>query len=354
MIITIADAVFAAVESASDRLQSSRLLSLLLLGDEGRHRILIDPLYEPNAARHVNRWLARRDRETREAIELTLDFGTKAEAGFPLDVEIRVDDVPTPDWKHSPPVLPLEDALRLARRPLVVLVEDLLNDGMFLRAIASEKYWPRFGEAVRNDWINVAHGGGIESIERRVTEIMVTEGQAGQPDACLRMWIMFDSDAIDPRAPSKSSERLKRKCEESKKPIRYHQLKRRAIENYLPRQALDNYTREAFPGGKERSGRQVFKAYYAMEPLQRHHYNLKEGFQQDRKRGEKIDLLQHFGDHQNQPELQRGFGKQIWREVCNHPLNLEHKIPPFPVSWLHDDSSREEAEDILRSLLQRL
>ncbi|MFC7693838.1 hypothetical protein ACFQY5_34220 [Paeniroseomonas aquatica] len=91
---------------------------------------------------------------------------------------------------------------------------------------------------------------------------------------------MFDSDALRPNVPSDQSERLKSKCLETGLP--FHQLQRRSIESYLPLPALSGW---AYNERKYRAVRHpIFQAYSAMSKVQKHHYNLKNGFEADAKR----------------------------------------------------------------------
>lgn len=336
MIITIADAVFASLQQAFDPQAHAQMLSLLQFGVEGRHGILIDPLYDPKANRHVNQWLSRRDPETRESFEFALVSSPHAAVNGAFAVEIRVELIPAPIWdmEDKPPVMPLGVALELARRPLVILLEDFQNDREFLHRMAPSDYKASFDKALHNRWLIVDNGGGIDSMTRRIKALKGTPGEH------LRLWVMFDSDRQTPDASSPQSAKLKNQCKAQK--VAHHQLRRRAIENYLPREALDKYTL-----GQGALKRGTFKAYFEMKPSQRHCYHLKGGFKKDRGDTNK-PLPEHFENHRDEPALQEGFGANVWDAAC------KFLPPPPPDSWCQDDGSLAEARDILLSILRRL
>jgi hypothetical protein len=81
-------------------------------------------------------------------------------------------------------------------------------------------------------------------------------------------------------------------------------LKRKAIENYLPDSALESWARQK--GGTERRDRQK-KLKALRECAHRFYYNMKDGYEGDRRRNPKVSWIP---DARNHP-LEQGFGSDI-------------------------------------------
>lgn len=327
MIAIVEDEVFV----TSARLD---LLSLFHLGLMGRHRIQTDPPYRPAADTAINRWLAELDPLTRDEVIFSLDLGMERDAlGIPAEVVIRIGKVQKAEWTN-PPRLPLSDALPFLIRPLKILVENRLNDGAFLRTVIPSTFREAFRKALEQEWIEIEHGGGSDLKARLVT--------ATRKDV-LRSWTVFDSDAREPGQPSAACEALCQVCRS--KGISHHALHRRAIENYLPAKALQAWANNSL--GKLKSDRRRAAAAFAgMKPAQRYHYNMKMGFEGDRKDRQRgvPSLYDAILGHR---DLQQGFGSSI--------ASLFHeKEFPLLEEWLMRDGQHQETLSMIRSLLRRM
>jgi len=80
-----------------------------------------------------------------------------------------------------------------------------------------------------------------------------------------------------------------------------------------------------------------------MEPTQRHHFNMKRGFEGDRREGEEIPDF--FGDWAAKPELATGFGRNIARLF----LDLE-----FQEDWLLRDGQKDETMTLIQAIFRAL
>lgn len=326
MIVTLEDSLF----TSSPTLQ---LLSVIRLGFEGWHLIQTDPVFDPAADRAVNRWLARQDESAREEVQLTFEMGLEEAAlGIPLERSLRITEDPASDWSANPPCVSLEVALPLLRAPLRVLVENRQNDGAFLQTVAPRPWREKLRQAIQRRWIELEHGGGADMQARLAT---LTREEA------LRLWAMFDSDAREPGKPSELSERLCGTCHQQKVP--YHRLQRRSIENYLPVKALESW---AYTGGRNRrsSRRRIVAAFSHMQPEQRHHYNMKGGFERDRRSpGSKIPPM--YDEHLENPDLQHGFGNDI-------ADLFQERTFPLREEWLAKDGQQQEMLDMVQAILR--
>ena len=270
MIVIVEDEVF-----SSPRTDSLALLSLFQLGYEGQHRVQTEPLYHPAADQGLNRWLATLAPTLHDAVILALEAGLEGDvSGIPSDLTIQIGTDSQSDWESVPPRLPLPAALSFLRRPLRILVENRHNDGAFLRVVAPPPWRGEYLKLQKKGWIELDHGGGLGDMQTRAETVRHEEA--------LRLWALFDSDAREPGVPSQRSEALRSTCLEAR--IAHHQLRRRFIESYLPVSALLAWAHKS-SGAVRRARREAAEAFASMEPRQRHHYNLKGGFNKDRQTG---------------------------------------------------------------------
>jgi hypothetical protein len=322
LIVIIEDEVFSSPSNPLD------LLSLFQIGAQGRHRVQTDPLY-PAPGSELNRWLdGLADENLRDHVTLALEIGLEQDArGLPADVSIRIGNAPQADWSSSPPRLSLAEALRFLQMPLRLLVEDRHNDGAFLRAVAPSPLRKELLKALDNEWIEIEHGGGM-NMKSRIETATLKEA--------MRLWVLSDSDAREPGHPSEYQKTLRQLC--GKKGVLHHMLQRRASENYLPAQALAAW---AYWGPKSTQGlrRDTVKTFARLRSEQRHHYNMKHGFE-----GDRPDISALFNDCSEHPHLQSGFGRDIAR-LFHEPLQEE---------WLRKDGQYPETLAMVQSILQRL
>lgn len=309
------------------------MLSLFQLGFEGRHRIQTDPLYGSETAHALNLWLTTLSQDVREAVALALEVGLEEDAsGLPLDLTIRVAAIEQPIWEASPPRLPLSIAVPLLQRPLRILLENRHNDGAFLKTVAPPPWRERYLNLLGVGWIEIDHGGGLSDMRTRANSVRREEA--------MRIWALFDSDAREPRQPSRQSESFRESCERAN--VAHHQLRRRHIESYLPVQALLSWAALS-PRTMRAARRETAEAFASMQPPQRHHYNMKGGFQRDRPHG----IPTYYGTYADDPRLQNGFGENIATLFHEEEFKIHEE-------WLVRDGQRSETTEMLQSLFRRL
>jgi hypothetical protein len=322
LIVTIEDEVFA---SPANRLD---LLSVFQLGAQRRHWVQTDPLY-PMPGSALERWLESLSNEDIQSeVKMALKIGLEQDArSRSADISIRIGRYPHPRWTSSPPLLPLDQALRFLQKPLRLLVENRHNDGAFIRAVAPSSVRKELEKALENDWIEIEHGGGAD-MKKRLE--MVT------PQEAMRLWALSDSDAREPGHPSSFQETLRKLCQQQG--VAHHLLQRRASENYLPVQALEAWV---YSGAKSHQSarRNTVKTFARLRPEQRHHYNMKEGFA-----GDRPAIPSLFDDCANHPHLQSGFGGNIASRFHD----------PMQEDWLRKDGQHAEILSLVQSILRRL
>lgn len=328
MIVVIEEGVF-----SSPRTPALQLASVLNLGFEGRHRLQTDPPAGMELPAAVHQWLERQDAQLRDEVELALEAGLEADAhGIPSDHHLKIADVEAPEWDSTPPRLPIDVAATLLQRPLHLILENWRHDRAFLESVSFEPWRTRLREAFSDGRLKPTHGGGLPEIKKRVEEIRAS------PAECLRHWVLFDSDAREPGRPSQESEQLRGACQSGG--IGHHQLMRRATENYLPQPAIHAWAHQSAANLRTTS-RRTAEAFSAMEPIQRHHFNMKRGFEGDRRHG----IPSFYGHWPQKPELARGFGGDIAKLF----LHME-----FPESWLLRDGQKDETMSLIQAIFRAL
>lgn len=274
MRVEIEDEVFA-VSGSSDVEIISIIASHLR-----RHRIGIIPSFRLNGNRNINKWLANQTAHIREAAQAVLSYGLRAPSysngatsEFTVRIGARINNVTWHSDVNSPRVnMPLSQASTLLSMPLYLLLENGRNDWRFIEKIVPETWKATWKLAKERRWIENGGGGGIDEL-RRWIEVNLSEDYMRR----IRTWIMFDNDGHHEGDESASARSVREICEDYRIP--YWELKRRAIENYIPLASLFDWAARRRPIGLQKAKiatAQAFASIFSDE--QRNFYNLKGGF----------------------------------------------------------------------------
>jgi hypothetical protein len=321
---------------AAGTTEQLHLLTIFGFGFSGRHHVQTDPISSPQ----LSDWLQNLTPQTRAECELALEAGVRDHVHSPSDREIRVAAVASPEWSSPQPVLPLSYAVEFLQQPFFILFEDNLSDRDFLLAVASQEIRDKLQRMVQKSWMIFEHGGGTGGMKMRIRE------RASIVARQLRTWALFDSDALRPNQPGRGVVELEHECGTT---IPFHRLQRRAIENYLPVQAIDGWAL----GSGERSKKA--NAFRKLSTEQRFHFNMKEGFAGDLHRiAEAGDLFAGLDVHTINA-LQQG----IHRNIANlfDPMHYPSPDParsPLPDWWLEIDGQTIETKPMLERLMELL
>jgi len=333
------------------RLGHSEYLALLDIfiscENEQRHVLITIPAYDDaDPQSPLARWLAPMPPALKQGARNILQRGILADRMQPTGIaEIWVvapgaQDV---DWGRAR--LGIKDAARVLRRPFKLLLENRRGDWAFLLRPASPTQRRDLEQARKNGWLEV-QGGGMGEMKREL-EILVT----APPDdsaawaAKMRLWVMFDRDAHpqDRAQPSQQSNEIRALCEDPAMShpwsLGFHQLRRRAIENYLPIKVLRAWQRRG--SGRQRTQRRTaidaLAALATKNALAHWQYNMKHGLLGDLHgdvrheirgqareiRDQELDPLFQGLDRDERRALASGFGsdigdlyqeERIWRE----------------------------------------
>jgi hypothetical protein len=275
------------------------LMVLLWLGSIGRHRIVPDPL---DQAEHAT-WVTVLDGDTRRLWDEMMRASLDREMSKPAHWEIVVTAAGDAAWQRPTPSIPIGAAVDLLLQPYRIVLENNVNDRAFLLALCGRAEAKTLEEAERRAWVVFEMGGG-STIVPRVQEIRRTEPLRRMAS------VLIDSDAMRPPEPHERREdvdgnqarNVRREAGDPRVGVHVHVLRRRAIENYLPLVALRRGTT-----GQERA----IAALNGLSSEQRHHFNMKEGFDRDAPHAARTGKLydkvaQHLRDR-----LRSGFGTDI-------------------------------------------
>lgn len=253
-------------------------------------------------------WRSSLPIHARELVDLVVRVSLQSAARETVD-RVVIATLDATDWTASPPRLGPEELVALLHQPLTILVEHEVNDGAFLKAVGFGFERDEFLKSVRKGRIRFDHAGGSS-----MRDLIKTRGQ--DRARAHRMWAVFDSDALVPGAPSSEALEKGKAC--LSMGILHHMLHRRAIENYLPPDEID----EAMPHDhKDVARRKTMGAFRRLHATQRAHYNLKGGFQGDQARLQPggsdarhrpaVDALFSDVHVDERVALAAGFGKDI-------------------------------------------
>jgi len=328
------------------------LYCLLRFGTEERHLIQTDPV----TPEEMFDWLDKQPEEDRLWFEFALMDGvrraTNINPAFP-SFTIRVSSIKQSIWDATPyPVLSLADATNFLYRPLIIFLENRRSDRAFLETVASivsielnlftgamVSGREQLKRLAAKNWIEFQTGGGIKESLSWIKEI------SAQPEQYLRGFILFDSDALGPGKPGGDSEKVVKACREIPHfDHHYHQLKRRAIENYLPIEVLAEIWVKQVKAKEKRKRESKVRAFRKLTPPQRHHFNMKKGFEGDKQHSTKVGNLYADLDTLTKQRLISGFGGKMAELFKPEP-------PQIKVEWLLQDNQLSEIEPLVLKIL---
>lgn len=312
--------------------QHTLLVALLRYPLDERHRVDVDVTHPAVAG-----WLAAQAAGIREEVEQALEYSALAEALEPSYTAVDVVRAAPSDYLANPVRVCLDDARRFLDSPFEILLEDARSDRAFLERMLTSEERRFFASRIQAGFVRVEHGGGVESMTKRVTQ------EAVNPANQHKLWVLFDSDAMQPGTPSTASKALRAACRD----VAHHQLRRRYAESYLPHQALHGWA-TALPRRSAREGRlERCRAFVAMTDDQRHHYNMKHGFNGDADRTDATagDLYAGVSPEARRA-LAHGFGVDIAELFAGESVTEAH---------LRDDRTGwAELRPVLTELLARI
>lgn len=163
------------------------------------------------------------------------------------------------------------DLTRFYSLRLVIVVENVATDGLFLRLIA-RKLRPRLQPFFEgpNPRIDLRQAGGIGEVAKEIARVSAIHQQA-RPDgtAPLQVLALVDSDARRAGEMSKAARAVEAAAQAAG--AASHVLRKRTIENYIPDDALRIY------GAQRADKRAAIATITSLTPPARDHYPMKRG-----------------------------------------------------------------------------
>lgn len=316
------------------------LLALFQLGKQGVHTVEIEPGNDVG----FRAWLKLESERTQRMCEFAINQGRKHQARRKRR-KLTVAAIAAPSWKDLK--CPLDVAVRLLQRPLVLLLENARNDRNFLQALTQLHADFNLEDRVAKRHIDVQTKGGSDNKKW-------LDDPHRTPEELARLWVLSDSDARHPwregssQSPqhiSSSVQDLADTCHKRNVPL--HILTRRSIENYLPLPTLLAWSAEDRVLPEKRKRETTYEAFSKLVPRQRHHYNMKAGILEDgadpmheAKMGDLYDDV----PHEVAMALAHGFGSDIASRFENG----------IRTNWLRNDNQEKEALQIVESILEHL
>lgn len=227
----------------------------------------------------------------------------------------------------------IEEAIRYFMQPVSILLENSLNDSYFLRAI----FWHfdvdenngkrKLFEFVKNDWVQFVNAGGWTNIQNYITgKLKSFEHLAAinQKDihTYLRCFVLMDSDKLTPSDSSTEKDKLKYWLEE--KEIIVHILNKRAMENYMPDNVIDELITQF-----DKRVKQWVNVYKKLTPEQKNYLDYNKGFEKRKSRTEQPIKVQQLYSNLSEIEYQ----------VLNQGLQLRKFKDRFPALFEKNPSS---------------
>lgn len=307
---------------------------LLWLGSTGRHRVVPEPL---DAAQHVA-WVEGLDEETRRLWNDMVRDSLEREMFAPAHWEIAVTVATRPAWALPTPLVPVGAAVDLLLMPYRIVLENNIHDRAFLLALCGRDEARALATAEERAWLVFEMGGG-STVVPRIHEIRRSEALRRMVSA------LVDSDAMRPRLPGERVEDVEGDQARSVRAaagdmltgVHLHVLQRRAIENYLPFVALRRWAR----GSDERKGK--VEALKSLSDPQRHHFNMKKGFDGDVPNAVRAGALYEGLPASVRDRLKTGFESDVAR-LFTRAVAVEDV----------DDAARAELREFVKDILARM
>ena len=267
MLILISDAILA------DCAQWPDLESLLDRTRQNRCYVdTVNPASSP-----TNHWFAKADARRQQDWFNATSWAAKDAALYRLRTLVA-DVIADPAAKPRPKIT-LLDAIELVDRPATLWVENSRNDRRFFLSMMPVEQRTVFLDWEKRRIFLFDSRGGLGELRKALEEL--AEREALDPRANRAL---FDSDSEVPGHRSRDAMAMIELC--NKASLDYHCLKRRAIENYIPRKALWEWAHSARPKSRADERRKRIEAFDQMSDPQRHHFRLKAGW--DTSPGEQV------------------------------------------------------------------
>lgn len=214
-------------------------------------------------------WKNRQSRRNLDAWQAQLDWTTREQAVHRIS-SIRVEERIDADWTSTPIRLSIADAVELVATPYRVYLENARFDRAFFSAMLEPQHRDFVDWLEKKNFLIFVNGGGIGELRKNLVNDV-----SGNRFRIVKSWALFDSDAAAPGVVSREAQALSDVCRGLG--VAFTCLRRRAIENYLPKGALYDFVWAGT--GRQRSARKtIVDAFCSLASAQREHFHMKSGW----------------------------------------------------------------------------
>jgi len=202
-------------------------------------------------------------------------------------------------WNDPTPTLSIADAKLYLPIPFKIFVENNDADKAFLLSLLDDVKRDHLLELQQKHWLMFIHGGGTGDLQKQI--VSEAENTMG---AYLRSFAYFDNDGLVPGQPSKKTVQIASECEKHR--FHYHQLTRRAIENYIPISGLVLWA-STKDSRRARHTRRQLTPFKKLSDDERDHFNMKAGPNGD---GKSAVNYPNINEHELRL-ISKGFGQKV-------------------------------------------
>jgi len=183
-------------------------------------------------------------------------------------------------------------------RSFHIYVENGRADKRFIYALLTPELRRDLKEQEKIGAVTFESSGGITELARKIVD-----DDSARTKLSLRAFALFDSDALSPGVPSRDAKDAQRACKSVGVP--FYCLERRAIENYIPENALSAYASTSNNAQTRINRVRIARAFGRLSVEQQSHFHMKDGF------GAPHGQLYDDIAEQDRETLMTGFGSHL-------------------------------------------
>ncbi len=301
------------------------LLSLKMFDGSVKHNVILHDIltysrhkficvtYEEGTDTEIGRmidWFENQNRDIEKEWKLLFDEFTSKNSAHRMGVAVKVcPDVVANNFDGREYTIKLDNVNAFLLKPKRIIVENSRGDRNFLLAIADKGLRERIFTLQTQGGLTFEHCGGIDGVASRLTHEFIPE--TGSEIKC---WVLIDSDSTYAGHISDAATKVISLCEKAN--IQYLCLKKRAIENYIPNEVL-----EEFLDTDEKKISEALAALNTLSEEQRNHYHMSNGFKNNTCKKES-DLYKGLAVQEIR-RLSKGFGGAIKHVYPDDIIDLQ-------------------------------
>jgi hypothetical protein len=280
MQINIADEVFGFIPAF-------KILNAIHTAINQHHELMIDF----NGSAYLN-WVAECEAHLDPEISVLLAYalGSSIFVGSKRFVQV----VNSPSKKNQ---ITFDELEKVMLRSFFIYVENGRADKRFVYSLLSPELRRDLRHQENISAVTFENAGGISELAKKLVD-----DHKSRSKLPLRAFALFDSDALEPGVASKDALEAQKVCRDLEIP--FYCLSKRAIENYIPDDALLSFAAASSTEVLRMQRKRLARAVGRLSDVQKSHFHMKEGFKAPHgplyahvRQGDAETLLSGFGSH---------------------------------------------------------